>query len=163
MEIVRRVMELMLMFQLHINPTTTHCMVETKRMDIKHRQKICLIEKHLIKQESNGNPYAKSHKGAIGLYQIMPATYREMAPKVNAGKDMYNIENNTKVGRAYLDYCFKQFDGDIALALSCYNAGPNKVKQLRTHNKKTYKDIKHRLPRETQHYVERILVNIKRS
>lgn len=94
----------------------------------------------LVQQESNWNPKAKSHKGAIGLAQLMPATARSL------GVNPYNPHENLEGGARYLKQQYRTFKS-WRLALAAYNAGPGAVKK---HNG---------IPpyRETQNYVRRIM------
>ncbi|MGR3623168.1 lytic transglycosylase domain-containing protein [Pseudophaeobacter sp.] len=74
----------------------------------------------LVQQESNWNPNAKSHKGALGLAQLMPATARALG--VNPAVPQQNLEG----GARYLSQQFRKF-GSWRLALAAYNAGPQAV------------------------------------
>lgn len=84
----------------------------------------------VIKQESNGNPNAVSHKGATGLMQIMPATGAEIAKELRMPNyDLNDPETNKAFGTYYLGKMLKMFNGDEQLALAAYNAGAGRVKQ----------------------------------
>lgn len=103
-----------------------------------------LLVHAVVNTESAYNPKAKSHVGAIGLMQLMPATAREL--RVNP----YDPEDNLDGGSRYLR---QQLDrpgikGNVALALAAYNAGYGNV------TKHGYK-----VPpfKETQNYVKKIL------
>jgi len=74
----------------------------------------------LIQQESGWNPQAVSHKGAIGLAQLMPATARDL------GVDPHDPQANLDGGARYLRMQYDAF-GTWRLALAAYNAGPAAV------------------------------------
>jgi len=74
----------------------------------------------VVKQESDFEKTAKSYVGAIGLFQIMPATAKDL------GIDPYKTEENIKGGIMYLKALKDQF-GSTKLALAAYNAGPGNV------------------------------------
>jgi len=94
----------------------------------------------LVQQESAFNQNAVSHKGAIGLAQLMPGTARQLG--VNPRDPRENLEG----GARYLRTQYERF-GSWRLALAAYNAGPQAV---RDHGG---------IPpyRETQNYVRKIL------
>jgi len=75
----------------------------------------------VISVESSGRSDAVSHKGALGLMQLIPATAERFG--VDPDEDGQNI----KGGVAYLDWLLNKFDGDPILALAAYNAGENAV------------------------------------
>jgi len=76
----------------------------------------------LVQQESGWNPKARSHKGAMGLAQLMPQTARALG--VNADDPYENLEG----GARYLARQYREF-GSWRLALAAYNAGPQAVKK----------------------------------
>lgn len=94
----------------------------------------------LVQQESNWNPGAESHKGALGLAQLMPQTARLL------GVDPLIPAENLRGGARYLAQQYRKF-GSWRLALAAYNAGPDAVK--RHGGVPPYK--------ETQNYVRKIL------
>lgn len=76
----------------------------------------------LIQQESGWNARAKSHKGALGLAQLMPATARKL--RVNPRVPSENLEG----GARYLRQQYDRFHS-WRLALAAYNAGPGAVEK----------------------------------
>lgn len=76
----------------------------------------------LVQQESGWNPNAQSHKGALGLAQLMPATARALG--VNPRDPSQNLEG----GARYLRRQYETF-GNWRLALAAYNAGPGAVEK----------------------------------
>lgn len=74
----------------------------------------------LVRQESGWNPKALSHKGAIGLAQLMPDTARLLRV------DPHDPRQNLEGGARYLGEQFRRF-GSWRLALAAYNAGPEAV------------------------------------
>lgn len=98
----------------------------------------------LVQQESNFNKSAKSQVGAIGLFQLMPQTARDL------GANPYYVDENIDAGIKYLKDMKEKF-GSTELALAAYNAGPGAVKR--------YKGIPPY--RETRNYVKRIMRSYK--
>ncbi|NUH64087.1 lytic transglycosylase domain-containing protein [Sulfitobacter sp. S0837] len=76
----------------------------------------------LVQQESGWNPKAVSHKGALGLAQLMPQTARVL--RVDPTDPAQNLEG----GARYLKLQYRTF-GTWELALAAYNAGPGAVKK----------------------------------
>ena len=94
----------------------------------------------LVNQESGFRTDAVSHKGAAGLFQLMPATAKELG--VDPKDPLQNIEGGLRYFKQQLD----KF-GDPRIALAAYNAGPGAVKR--------YDGIP---PfKETQNYVSKIM------
>jgi len=76
----------------------------------------------LIHAESGFNPLARSHKGAIGLMQLMPGTARDLGVQ-----DATAVQQNIEGGVRYLANLLQQYEGDVTLATAAYNAGPANV------------------------------------
>lgn len=96
----------------------------------------------LIQQESNFKVKALSHKGAMGLMQLIPATAKRFGVK-----NSWDAKQNITGGTRYLAWLLKEYQGNVAFALAGYNAGENAVAR--------YKGIPPY--KETQKYVKRIL------
>jgi len=88
---------------------------------IRHQIPVNMFEK-LVTVESNWNPNALSHAGAIGLAQLMPETARILG--VNPRDPRQNLEG----GARYLREQFRRF-GNWRHALAAYNAGPGAVEK----------------------------------
>lgn len=89
----------------------------------------------LIRQESRFILDARSHVGASGLMQIMPATAKWTARKIGlkdfAPSDIFERETNLRIGTAYLKLVLDDFGGSLPLAAAAYNAGPGRPRQWR--------------------------------
>lgn len=97
----------------------------------------------VARAESAYQPNAVSHKGAIGVMQLMPGT----AAALEA--DPHDPEQNIEAGARYLRELLLRYDGDSVKALAAYNAGPGAVD--RYNGPPPY--------RETITYVDRVLRN----
>lgn len=84
----------------------------------------------LVRVESGFYGGAVSHKGAVGLTQVMPATARELDPSL-AYADLFHQETNLRLGFRYLRQMMEKYQGDIRLALLAYNRGPGTVDKIR--------------------------------
>lgn len=75
----------------------------------------------LVWKESKYNPNALSNKGASGLMQMTPSTYKlfKSASKINESDP---VLSNIKVGCYMLNYLYKKYDR-WDLTLAAYNAG----------------------------------------
>ena len=80
----------------------------------------------LVAAESSFNPQARSDVGAMGLCQIMPATWAEWAGRAGAA-DPWNAGDNLRVGAAYLAWLLDRLGGDVERALWAYNWGIGNV------------------------------------
>ena len=95
----------------------------------------------VAKAESAFDPKAVSPKGAIGVMQLMPETARSL------GADPRDPEQNIDAGTRLLRELLIKYDGDVAKALSAYNAGEKAVDR--------YQGIPPYS--ETQRYVNRVV------
>ena len=76
----------------------------------------------VIWQESKYKVAARSHAGAQGLMQLMPATAKRFGCD-----DPNDPGSNIKAGTKYLGWLLKRFSGNVELALAGYNAGEGAV------------------------------------
>jgi soluble lytic murein transglycosylase len=80
----------------------------------------------VIMAESAGDASAVSHRGAVGLMQLMPQTAGEMYVE-----DPVDPAQNIMGGTRYLRWLANQFGGDMLLTIAAYNAGPDAVRKYR--------------------------------
>ncbi|WP_271597320.1 lytic transglycosylase domain-containing protein [Bradyrhizobium sp. CCBAU 45384] len=77
--------------------------------------------------ESAGDVHAKSPRGAMGLMQIMPATWVELRERYNLGNDPYDPHDNILAGTAYLRELLDRYGSPGVFA--AYNAGPTRYEE----------------------------------
>jgi len=90
-------------------------------------------------QESRLDQNAKSHVGAVGVMQVMPATGKELAVG-----DIKQMEPNIHAGVKYIRFMIDEYYADEPMtpldktlfAFASYNCGPGRVRQLRAEAKK---------------------------
>jgi soluble lytic murein transglycosylase-like protein len=87
----------------------------------------------VMRQESGGRTMLGEHKpivsraGAVGLMQVMPDTYDQMAQAHKLGDDPFNARDNIMAGAAYLRWLHKRYGYPRMFA--AYNAGPGRVEK----------------------------------
>lgn len=82
----------------------------------------------VITMESGYRPNARGRHGEIGLMQIKPATARMVRSLTGVGGgSLSNPSTNLRVGMAYLNWCRKKANGNVAATIGCYNAGPGNM------------------------------------
>ncbi|WP_422062390.1 lytic transglycosylase domain-containing protein [Sphingopyxis sp.] len=104
--------------------------------------------------ESRGNARAVSPAGAMGVMQIMPATWAMLTARHRLGSDPFDVRANILAGAAYLRAMWDRY-GDIRLMLAAYNAGPGRAD--------AYAAGRRGLPAETIAYVAAIAPAIDAS
>jgi hypothetical protein len=97
----------------------------------------------IMRIESRGHLRAKSRKGAMGLMQIMPATWAGLRARYGFGSDPYDAHENILAGAAYVREMHDRYGAPGFLA--AYNAGPGRYEQFLSTGRS--------LPAETQNYV----------
>ncbi len=100
----------------------------------------------VIKAESDFDHQAVSHKGAMGLMQLMPETGEQYGVT-----DFFDPEENIAAGAEHLRYLLDRYFGDYEMALAAYNAGETAV------------DKYNGIPPypETQDYVRKIMAMVR--
>jgi soluble lytic murein transglycosylase len=128
----------------------------------------------IIRQESNFHPRASSHAGAVGLMQVLPSIGRRLSRSLGLGKltrqQLFNPEVNLKLGVKFLATNLAKYNGNIALAISCYNADsrnlPSWIERSKPENRNGEFDLDlfiELIPLEETHdYNIRVLTNFWR-
>ncbi len=107
----------------------------------------------VIATESAGDRRAVSVKGAMGLMQLMPGTWRELRAELGLGVDPFDRRDNILAGAAYLRRLLDRFGPRGSLA--AYNAGPARYQ--------AFLDGERGLPPETVTYVARVEARVARA
>lgn len=132
-------------------PEFQHLVPHLQQVAQTHGVELALV-KAVAVAESAFNPQAVSHKGAVGLMQVMPATAQRYAmqhlPRTEVARKLKDPRLNAELGVRYLADLQRQFPGRMDLVLAAYNAGEGAVTRAG-----------HQIPnyRETQHYVRKVL------
>jgi soluble lytic murein transglycosylase-like protein len=110
----------------------------------------------VMRQESGGHEYLNgrlvtSDAGAMGLMQLMPATYAELADRYGLGNDPYEPHDNIMAGTGYISELYARYGSPAFLA--AYNAGPHRLDQ--------YNAGQARLPDETVAYIASIAPSLE--
>ena len=112
--------------------------------------------KYLAVAESALHITAKSGAGALGLWQIMPGTGKDLGVRVENGviDERMSVERSTDAAIRHLKRLNGKFDNWI-LSMAAYNGGDNRVNQaMKSQSVTNY--FKLNLPPETERYVFRI-------
>ncbi|WP_136616927.1 MULTISPECIES: lytic transglycosylase domain-containing protein [Mesorhizobium] len=123
------------------DPWSAHIREAAKRFAMPER-----LLRAVMHVESIGDVHAVSSKGAMGLMQIMPATWEELRTRYRLGDDPYQPRDNIFAGAAYLREMLDRFGGNGFLA--AYNAGPGRYEEHLATGRP--------LPRETIDYVRKL-------
>ncbi|MDP5009096.1 MAG: lytic transglycosylase domain-containing protein, partial [Glaciimonas sp.] len=90
----------------------------------------------LIRQESRFVKEARSHVGASGLMQLMPATAKYVAKKISmsgfTANQVNDVGTNIMLGTNYLNMVLGDLDNSQAMASAAYNAGPGRPRAWRS-------------------------------
>lgn len=103
--------------------------------------------------ESAGNPNAVSDKGARGLMQLMPDTYKDIAKRYGLPEDgIDDPEINRTAGKLYMQELKERYDNDITKTVAAYNMGPTALDKVISKYPNTWE--KH-LPKETENHIKK--------
>ena len=107
---------------------------------------------------------ARSHVGASGLMQIMPATARWTARKIGlegfTPGQINELGTNILIGTSYLKLALDEFRGSMPLAAAAYNAGPGRPRNWRNGPVLEGAIWAENIPfNETRDYVKKVLAN----
>ena len=139
-----------------VDPEDTFLPVQIRLLDVPYANFIAAsahahgvapeLVASVIAVESNFNPKAVSWRSACGLMQLLPQTAKRLGVA-----NIFDPEQNIEGGTKYLKELLLRYNGDLALTLAAYNAGPDRVEQYRS------------VPpyRETRDYVRRVTQKIQ--
>jgi soluble lytic murein transglycosylase len=118
----------------------------------------------LIRQESRFIMDARSHVGASGLMQVMPATAKWTARKIGMSgfepRQLTDKQVNVRIGTSYLKLVLDDFGGSMPLAAAAYNAGPSRSRAWRNGPTLEGAIWAENVPfSETRNYVKKVLSN----
>ena len=108
----------------------------------------------VMRVESGGNSRAVSRAGAMGLMQIMPATWTDLCARYGLGADPFDVRDNIMAGAAYLRAMHDRY-GNASAMLAAYNAGPGRYDDFVSHGRP--------LPPETVGYLAQLTAAIGTS
>ncbi|MDQ7095852.1 lytic transglycosylase domain-containing protein [Desulfosporosinus sp. PR] len=117
----------------------------------------------IIREESKFFPQSQSHKGAIGLMQLMPSTAQSIAESLGdksyTSEELLNPEKNIQYGTWYLSSLEKAFSNNLVLVIAAYNGGIGHVQEWIETGQIDPKNIRQEdIPfKETRDYVGRVL------
>ncbi len=114
--------------------------------------------KYLAVIESRLHTSAVSWAGAVGPWQLMPATARILGLKVSRRVDeRTNYIKSTHAAARYLNDLYDQF-GDWLLVIAAYNGGPgNVLKAMRKSGSQNFWDLQYYLPAESRNHVKKFI------
>lgn len=114
--------------------------------------------KYLAVIESRLHTSAVSWAGAVGPWQLMPATARVLGLKVSRKVDeRTNYIKSTHAAAKYLNDLYDQF-GDWLLVIAAYNGGAgNVLKAIRRSGSRNFWDLQYYLPAESRNHVKKFI------
>jgi soluble lytic murein transglycosylase len=118
----------------------------------------------LMRQESRFIMNAKSSVGAKGLMQLMPATAKWVAKKINLAHfhptKVTEMDTNVTLGTHYMKMVLQSLDNHPVLASAAYNAGPGRARKWRAEGPLEGAIYAETIPfTETRDYVKKVMSN----
>jgi len=114
--------------------------------------------KYMAVVESNLKTTARSHVGALGIWQLMPLTAKCLGLKTKKNYDeRFNVYKSTVAAARYMRDLYAEY-GDWLLAIAAYNAGPGTVNHaIRKSGSRDFWKLQNFLPAETRNYVKKYI------
>lgn len=114
--------------------------------------------KYLAVIESRLQPFAVSWAGAVGPWQFMEGTGRDMGlrigPTVDERTDFFK---STHAAARYLNQLYRQY-GDWLLVIAAYNCGPGGVQSaIRRCGSRNFWELQYHLPEESRMHVKKFI------
>ncbi len=118
--------------------------------------------------ESRLRPHARSHRGAIGLMQLLPSTFEEVWRDHSLLPDINEARWNVAAGIAYGRYLYDRWRlrvpalQRLPFTLASYNAGYSRISgalklaRMSPGGGKTWNRVAPYAPEETRNYVARV-------
>src|SRR5574344_597837 len=111
-----------------VRANQTNSVSSVKDSIVKHSLEIGVdpaLALSIAKSESGFKHDARSARGAVGVFQLMPSTAKKL------GVNPYYLSDNIRGGLMYYKMLYNMF-GSTELALAAYNAGPGNVKKYKS-------------------------------
>jgi membrane-bound lytic murein transglycosylase D len=114
--------------------------------------------KYLAVIESDLKLNARSWAGAVGPWQFMPATARNMGLKVNGKVDeRKDFNKSTHAASKYLNMLYEMY-GDWLLVIAAYNGGPGAVNSaIKRSGSRDFWTLQKYLPKESKNHVKKFI------
>ena len=114
--------------------------------------------KYLAVIESDLKTTALSSAGAVGPWQLMPGTARDLGLTVSkTTDDRTDLTKSTHAAARFLSMLYEQL-GDWLLVVAAYNGGPARLDNIiKRNDKKDFWEIQNDLPAESRNHVKKFI------